>query len=200
MCSDIKQEAPGTTTAEGGGSPSIKQEPVESLNADSASRLAPPPLVEGQEAQQSKAEAGGGGGCVSRQLFGGGGGTSEGETKPAVLTRLSSQALQCGRENEEVQYKLQNMCRVFLYPGSVNLPVASVPVCPNMHPIAMYAQLVQWTHSNTATLGTSQSVLIRGVASFQGWICTFWSGLNTGMASFQGSRLDGVHCICTTAC
>ncbi len=25
---------------------------------------------------------------------------------------------------------------------------------------------------NPATLGTSQGVLIRGVASFQGWICT----------------------------
>ncbi len=36
---------------------------------------------------------------------------------------------------------------------------------------------VQWTHSNQATLGTCQSVLIRGVASF------------------QGSRLEGVHCI-----
>ncbi len=28
--------------------------------------------------------------------------------------------------------------------------------------------LVQWTPSNPATLGTCQSVLIRGVASFQG--------------------------------
>ncbi len=59
---------------------------------------------------------------------------------------------------------------------------------------------IQWTPSNPATLGTRQSVLIRGVASFQGWICTrkhnfvtFWSGLNTGVASFQGSRLEGVH-------
>ncbi len=31
---------------------------------------------------------------------------------------------------------------------------------------------VQWTPSNPVTLVTSQSVLIRGVASFQGWICT----------------------------
>ncbi len=35
--------------------------------------------------------------------------------------------------------------------------------------------MLQWT---PATLGTCQSVLIRGVASF------------------QGSRLEGVHCIC----
>ncbi len=31
--------------------------------------------------------------------------------------------------------------------------------------------------SNLATLGTCQSVLIRGVASFQGWLCTVHSGL-----------------------
>ena len=51
---------------------------------------------------------------------------------------------------------------------------------------------------NPATLGPSQSVLIRGVASFQGWICTiktFRGGLNAGVASFQGSRLERVYCI-----
>ncbi len=32
--------------------------------------------------------------------------------------------------------------------------------------------LIATTTSNLATFGTSQSVLIRGVASFQGWICT----------------------------
>ncbi len=31
---------------------------------------------------------------------------------------------------------------------------------------------MQWTPSNPATLGTCQSVLVGGVASFQGWICT----------------------------
>ncbi len=36
---------------------------------------------------------------------------------------------------------------------------------------------IQWTPSNPATLGTSQSVLIRGVASF------------------QGPRLEGVHLV-----
>ncbi len=57
---------------------------------------------------------------------------------------------------------------------------------------------LQWTPSNLATLGTC--VLIRGVASFQVWICTrkhyfeTLSAFNTGMASFQGSRLEGVHC------
>ncbi len=32
--------------------------------------------------------------------------------------------------------------------------------------------MIQWTPSNPATLGSRQSVLIRGVASFHGWICT----------------------------
>ena len=53
-----------------------------------------------------------------------------------------------------------------------------------------------------ANLETTQSVLIREVATFQGWICTveayigtFQSGLNTGLASFQGSRLEWIQCI-----
>ncbi len=62
--------------------------------------------------------------------------------------------------------------------------------------IRMY---IQWTPSNP----THWSKL--GVTSNQGWICTtiqwspslgtWQSGLNTGVASFQGSRLEGVHCI-----
>ncbi len=40
---------------------------------------------------------------------------------------------------------------------------------------------LQWTPSNPATLGTCQSVLIRGVATL-----------------IQGSRLEGVHCIMVT--
>ncbi len=40
-----------------------------------------------------------------------------------------------------------------------------------------YTYTTGWAPSNPATLGTSQSALIRGVASF------------------QGSRLEGVHCI-----
>ncbi len=64
-----------------------------------------------------------------------------------------------------------------------------------------------WTPSNLATLGTCQSVLIRGVGSFLGWICTIqWTPSNPaplgtsqsvlirGVASFRGSRLEGVHC------
>ena len=54
---------------------------------------------------------------------------------------------------------------------------------------------IQWTPS---TLETNQSVLIEGVASFQGetfYFGSFPSGLNTGgWPSFQGSRLKGVHC------
>ena len=34
-----------------------------------------------------------------------------------------------------------------------------------------YLLVKQWTPSNPATLGTNQSVLIRGVASFQGVTC-----------------------------
>ena len=46
-----------------------------------------------------------------------------------------------------------------------------------------------------------RSVLIRGVASFswvdlcyRAYIGSIQSGLNTGVTSFQGSRLEGVHC------
>ncbi len=46
---------------------------------------------------------------------------------------------------------------------------------------------IQWNPSKPATLGTSESVLIRGVATFQGRIGTFQSGLNTGVATFQES-------------
>ena len=60
---------------------------------------------------------------------------------------------------------------------------------------------VQWTPSNPATLGTNQSVLKRGVASFQGgdlyckaYFGTFRSGLNTEVATtFQGSRFEGIY-------
>ncbi len=63
--------------------------------------------------------------------------------------------------------------------------------------------LLLWTPSNPATLGTSQSVLIRGVTSFQGWICTIqWTPSNPatlgtsqsvptrGVASLQGPRFN----------
>ncbi len=47
-----------------------------------------------------------------------------------------------------------------------------------------------------ATLGTSQSVVIRGMVAFQGWICTRKHTLgHFEVASFQGSRLQGVHCV-----
>ncbi len=36
------------------------------------------------------------------------------------------------------------------------------------HPVHASCSALQWTHSNPATLGTSHSVLIRGVVSFQG--------------------------------
>ena len=42
---------------------------------------------------------------------------------------------------------------------------------------------IQWTPSNLATFGASRSVLIRGVASFQGWIYI----KDIGVVSFQGS-------------
>ncbi len=47
---------------------------------------------------------------------------------------------------------------------------------------------IQWTPSNPATLGTSQSLLIRGVASFQGWICTI---LN--WPEYRGGLISGVQ-------
>ena len=51
--------------------------------------------------------------------------------------------------------------------------------------IAMIAitLLLQWNPSIPATLRTSESVLIRGMAGE----FVFRSGLNTGMATFQGS-------------
>ena len=77
-----------TTTTEG-----IKQEPNETLvNADSASRLAPPPGEEfgSGEVKLEGVEEGGG---VSRQLFGGDGG-------PPVFTRQGSQVLHCGTKKQ----------------------------------------------------------------------------------------------------
>ena len=54
-------------------------------------------------------------------------------------------------------------------------------------------EIIQWTPSNPATLGTNQSVLIRRVASFQvGTLYFSKSGLNTGVATFQGSEFT-VH-------
>ncbi len=57
---------------------------------------------------------------------------------------------------------------------------------------------LQCNPSKPATLGTSKSVLIRGVATFQGWICikkhAFRCDLITGVATFQGSWLEGFHC------
>ncbi len=60
-----------------------------------------------------------------------------------------------------------------------------------------------WTESGT--LGVSQSILIGGVASFQGWICTvkayFGSGLHTRdvYVHFRDPEVvqsrEGVHCI-----
>ena len=49
--------------------------------------------------------------------------------------------------------------------------------------------------SNPATHGTCQSILIRGVASFQGYLkayVTFWSGHEH--TRWPRSRLEGVHC------
>ena len=43
---------------------------------------------------------------------------------------------------------------------------------------------MQWTLSNQATLGTNQSVLIRGVASFQGGTCP---------AEYKGGHISGVQ-------
>lgn len=59
---------------------------------------------------------------------------------------------------------------------------------------------LQWTPSNLATLGTSQSVLIILISEvnshYKPRFGTFFqSGLNTGVATFQGSRLEGVHCV-----
>ena len=50
--------------------------------------------------------------------------------------------------------------------------------------IFYFAIHIQWTLSNPATLAISQSVLIRGVASFQGWIYTTKHTL--GPFSMQG--------------
>ena len=68
------------------------------------------------------------------------------------------------------------------------------------NPEAVYG--VQWIPSNPTTLGTRRSGLIRGVATFQGSICTIKCilGLSIvvwiqGVATFQGSGLEGVHCI-----
>ncbi len=54
--------------------------------------------------------------------------------------------------------------------------------------------LLVWHLTNHGVILCS-NVLIRGVASFQAQealIGAFWSVLNTGVASFQGSRLEGV--------
>ena len=50
-----------------------------------------------------------------------------------------------------------------------------------------------------ATLGTSQSVLISGVASFQGWICTRkhtsgWGSLSSGV------QIRGEFTVLSAAC
>ncbi len=61
--------------------------------------------------------------------------------------------------------------------------IDTVPVCPlfrvssivRLIPVVLAIDsgiAIQWTPSNPATLGTSQRVLIRGVDSFQEWICT----------------------------
>ncbi len=48
--------------------------------------------------------------------------------------------------------------------------------------------------SSLATLGTNQSVLIRGVASFQGWICTIqWTPSNPAtLGTSQSVLIRGV--------
>ncbi len=57
---------------------------------------------------------------------------------------------------------------------------------------------IQWDPSKPATLGTSESVLVRGVATFQGRMCIkkhvlgLLSGLNTGVATFPGVLIRGV--------
>ena len=45
---------------------------------------------------------------------------------------------------------------------------------------------VRGTPSNSATLETSESVLIRGVASFHGWICTIKVSWLEGWPHFRG--------------
>ncbi len=52
---------------------------------------------------------------------------------------------------------------------------------------------VHWTPSNPATLGTSQSAPIRGVALFQGLICTLKHTLgHFEVASIQGGHILGI--------
>ncbi len=51
--------------------------------------------------------------------------------------------------------------------------------------------LIQWTPSNPATPGTSQSVLIRGMASFQGWVCTRKDTLK--WPEYRGGLISGVQ-------
>ena len=59
---------------------------------------------------------------------------------------------------------------------------------------------IQWTLSNPTTLGTRRSGLIEGWPHSglnlycEVYFWTFHSGLNTGVATFQGSSLEGVHC------
>ncbi len=58
---------------------------------------------------------------------------------------------------------------------------------------------IQWTPSNPATLGTRQSVLIRGVMGRFALGSILWDILKwpeyRSSHTFQGSRLEGVHCI-----
>ena len=62
--------------------------------------------------------------------------------------------------------------------------------------MAIWSLVIQWTPSNLTTLGTRKSGLIRGgVATFLYYFGNLHSGLNTGVATFQGFRLEGVHCI-----
>ncbi len=51
----------------------------------------------------------------------------------------------------------------------------------------MIPRVLQWNPSKPATLGTSESILIRGVAGEIAFFGTFRSGLNSGVATFQGS-------------
>lgn len=56
-----------------------------------------------------------------------------------------------------------------------------------------HSDTLQWTPSIPATLGTSQSALIRGVASFQEWICIIKHILGLlKWPVYRGSHLSGV--------
>ena len=100
-----KQEAENAATTSGG-NPTIKQEPGQTSqgNAELASRLAPPPPMEG-ESKDSKPVVEELGGGVSRQLFAqaSDGGSAEVDSKPPILTRQSSHVLQCTTQTKQQQ-------------------------------------------------------------------------------------------------